>query len=80
MSDDAPMRITVNRDRCESNALCVGLLPQRMTFDDDEALVVSAVPLTPDLAFAAEQAIKACPRSALSLTPVPAPEPLEEHT
>ncbi|HEX4092585.1 MAG TPA: ferredoxin [Trebonia sp.] len=79
MNDDVPTSITVNRDRCESNALCVGLLPQRMTFDDDETLVVSAEPLTPDLALAAEQAIKACPRSALSLTLVPAPVPREEH-
>lgn len=74
------MRITVNRDRCESNALCVSLLPQRMTFDDDEVLVVSAEPLTPGLATAADQAIKACPRSALSLTPAPAPEEHKEHT
>jgi ferredoxin len=72
MSQETPMRITVNRDRCESNAICVGLLPQRMTFNDDEELVVSAEPLTPDLALAAEHAIKACPRSALSLTSDPA--------
>jgi ferredoxin len=51
-----------------------------MSFDDDEVLVVSAEPVTPDLAFAAEQAIKACPRSALSLTPAPAPEQHKEHT
>ena len=81
MSQDTPMRITVNRDRCESNAICVGLLPQRMTFDDDEEeLVVSAEPVTPELALAAEHAIKACPRSALSLTPDPAQEPHKEHS
>jgi ferredoxin len=71
MSESPLRRITVNRDLCESNAICIGLLPQRLTIDDDEVLVVSAEPLTSDLTPAAEHAVKACPRSALSLTPDP---------
>jgi ferredoxin len=72
MSQDAPQRIIVDRDLCESNAICTGFVPQRLSLDDGDVLAVSAEPLTPDLAPAAELAVQACPRSALSLTTSPA--------
>lgn len=34
------MEIKVNRDRCEANAVCVGLAPAVFAIDDDERLVV----------------------------------------
>jgi ferredoxin len=65
------MHITVNRDFCESNGICTGLVPQRLSIGDDDVLVVSPSPLTADLERAAEQAVRACPKSALSLIPDP---------
>jgi len=61
------MRMSVNRDLCESNAVCIGLLPERLALNDDEVLVVSPEPVSPDLVPAAEQAVLGCPRSALTL-------------
>jgi ferredoxin len=46
------MRVVVDPDRCEGNAICVGIAPDLFELDEQEAL--------------AEQAIAECPRAALS--------------
>jgi ferredoxin len=67
------VRIIVNRDFCESNGICTGLVPDRLSIGDDDVLLVSPSPLTPDLERAAELAVQACPKSALSLVADQAP-------
>ena len=60
------MRVVVDRDRCEGNAVCVKIAPQVLTLDDDEYAVVTADPVPVEQEPLAEQAIAECPRAALS--------------
>lgn len=60
------MRVVVDRDRCEGNAVCVGVAPDLFRLDDDEYAVVTADPVPADQEALAEQAIAECPRAALS--------------
>lgn len=60
------MRVVVDRDRCEGNAICVGIAPELFKLDDDEYAVVTVDPIPADQEALAEQAIADCPRAALS--------------
>ncbi len=62
------MRVHVDRDRCEGNAVCVKLVPDVFELDDDEYSTVIVDPVPPELEERAEQAISECPRAALSRT------------
>ena len=61
------MHITVDYDLCESNGVCVGLVPSVFELrDDDNLYLLDDAPdasLRPDL----ELAVKRCPRQALTL-------------
>ncbi len=59
------MRVEVDRDRCEGNAVCVGIAPDLFDLDDDDYAVVKADPVPEDQEEAAEQSIQECPRAAL---------------
>ena len=60
------MRVVVDRDRCEGNAICVGIAPDLFVLDDDDYVMVTKDPIPPDEEALAEQAIADCPRAALS--------------
>ena len=51
------MRVVVDPDRCEGNAICVGIAPELFQLDDDEYAVVTADPIPADQEALAEQAI-----------------------
>ena len=59
------MRVEVDRDRCEGNAVCVGIAPDLFDLDDEDYAVVKADPVPDDLEELAEQSIAECPRAAL---------------
>ena len=59
------MRVEVDRDRCEGNAVCVGIAPDLFDLDDEDYAVVKADPVPDDLEELAEQSINECPRAAL---------------
>ena len=59
------MRVEVDHNRCEGNAVCVGIAPDLFDLDDDEYAVVKADPIPGEQAELAEQAIAECPRAAL---------------
>jgi ferredoxin len=59
------MRVEVDRDRCEGNAVCVGIAPDLFDLDDDDYAVVKADTVPSDQEDLAEQAIAECPRAAL---------------
>ena len=42
------MRVEVDRDRCEGNAVCVGIAPDLFELDDDDYVVVTADPIPAD--------------------------------
>lgn len=60
------MRVVVDRDRCEGNAVCVGIAPDLFVLDDDDYVMVTKDPIPADEEALAEQAIAECPRAALS--------------
>ncbi|MGP4055044.1 ferredoxin [Mycobacterium sp. 4D054] len=59
------MRVEVDRDRCEGNAVCVGIAPDLFELDDDDYAVVKSDPVPPEEEAVAEQSIAECPRAAL---------------
>ncbi len=59
------MRVEVDHDRCEGNAVCVGIAPGLFDLDDDDYAVVKADPVPAGQEELADQAIAACPRAAL---------------
>ncbi|MCB0923315.1 MAG: ferredoxin [Mycobacterium sp.] len=60
------MRVVVDRDRCEGNAVCVGIAPHLFELDEDDYVVVTGNPIPAEAEALAEQAIAECPRAALS--------------
>lgn len=61
------MKIKVDFDLCESNALCEALAPQNFEIDDDDFLQILEENVTDENRDAVNQAIAACPKSAISL-------------
>ena len=59
------MRVEVDRDRCEGNAVCLGIAPDLFDLDDEDYAVVKLDPVPGDQEQLAEQAIVECPRAAL---------------
>ena len=59
------MRVEVDHDRCEGNAVCVGIAPDLFDLDDDDYAVVKADPVPAGQGELAEQAVAECPRAAL---------------
>lgn len=59
------MRVEVDRDRCEGNAVCLGVAPDIFDLDDEDYAVVKVDPVPVDQEELAEQAIAECPRAAL---------------
>ena len=61
------MQVVVDRDLCESNAVCMGILPEVFQVgEDDELRVLDEHPAEP-LRAKVEQAVRMCPKQALSL-------------
>jgi ferredoxin len=63
-----PLRVIVDRDLCESNAVCVKLAPKvfRIDPDTDKMEVLQEVQDEASRA-ATQQAVRMCPRGALSI-------------
>jgi ferredoxin len=59
------MRVEVDHDRCEGNAVCVGIAPDLFDLDDDDYAVVKVDEVPADQEQLAEQSIAECPRAAL---------------
>lgn len=61
------MRVIVNMNRCESNALCMGIAPDIFHLGDDDLLVL--LNEHPDESRRAEvlEAIRQCPKQAISV-------------
>jgi ferredoxin len=61
------MRIVVDRDLCESNAVCVRLAPDLFVIDDDDKMRLLVEQPSGDQVEKAREAVRRCPRNALSL-------------
>jgi ferredoxin len=61
------MRVVVDFDLCESNALCMGLAPEVFEVRDDDLLYVLDENPPEDLREKVEAAVRACPKNAISI-------------
>ncbi|WP_139978498.1 ferredoxin [Nocardioides litoris] len=61
------MRIKVDFDLCESNALCEAMAPDVFELDDDDYLQLKQEETTPEDVADVERAVAACPRAAITL-------------
>lgn len=57
----------VDRDACEANAVCAGLVPDVFEVDDDDNLHILVAEVPPQLAEAVRHAVGSCPKAALRL-------------
>ncbi len=59
------MRVRVDRDLCEANAVCAGLVPEVFEVDDEDNLVILAEQVPGELASQVRHAVQSCPKTAL---------------
>jgi ferredoxin len=65
IGEEVVMRIEVDRDRCEGNAVCVGIAPDLFDLDDEDYAVMKVDEIPTDQEQLAEQSVAECPRAAL---------------
>ena len=61
------MRVIVDYDKCESNAMCMAIAPEVFEVRDDDFLYVLIDEPGEELRAKVEQAVKMCPKQAISL-------------
>jgi ferredoxin len=62
-----PVRVAVDRDACEANGVCAGLVPEVFDLGDGDELAILADPVPRELADAVAHAVRSCPKAALRL-------------
>ena len=61
------MKVKVDFDLCESNALCEGIAPDVFELDDDDYLQLKTDEVTEGNRGLVEQAVASCPRAAIRI-------------
>ncbi|HEY3735823.1 MAG TPA: ferredoxin [Jatrophihabitans sp.] len=61
------MKVSVDFDRCESNALCMQTLPEVFEVRDDGYLYLLVEEIKPEWAERAREAVALCPKQAISV-------------
>ncbi len=61
------MKIVVDFELCEANAVCMGIIPEVFDLDDDDYLHVLSDDVTPDNEDQIREAVRQCPRQAISI-------------
>jgi ferredoxin len=59
------VRVVVDHDECEANAVCVGIAPEMFELDDDEVLHILVEEPDGELLTKAREAVHSCPKRAL---------------
>ncbi|WP_024793558.1 ferredoxin [Tomitella biformata] len=60
------MKVQVDLNLCEANAICVGLAPKVFDLDDDDVLHIVVDEVPEELQKRVRMAIDRCPKAALS--------------
>ena len=60
-------KVVVDFDLCESNAICMGLVPEVFEVRDDDFLYVLQENPPDELRPQVEQAVRQCPKQAISI-------------
>ena len=61
------MKVVVDFDRCESNAVCMGIAPEVFEVRDDDYLYVLQEHPPEELRPKMEEAVRLCPKQAISI-------------
>ena len=61
------MRVVVDFDLCESNAVCMGILPEVFEVRDDDFLYVLDENPPEDLRPKLEESVRRCPKQAIAI-------------
>jgi len=61
------MKIVVDYDLCEANAVCMGCCPECFRVEDDDTLTVLMENPPEALRSKVEEAVRLCPRQAISI-------------
>jgi ferredoxin len=61
------MRVRVDRDACEANAVCASLVPEVFEVDDDDILHIQPAEVPAELMATVRLAVRSCPKAALRL-------------
>ncbi|OBK19863.1 ferredoxin [Mycobacterium asiaticum] len=61
------MRIEVDWELCESNGVCMGIIPEVFQLGDDDMLTVLQPEVTPKNEELVRDAVRQCPRQAISI-------------
>lgn len=61
------MRIEVDWGLCESNGVCMGVVPEVFDLDDDDELHILQPETTVETEAQVREAVRQCPRQAISL-------------
>ncbi len=60
-------KVVVDFDLCESNAICMGIVPEVFEVRDDDFLYVLQEEPPADLRPKVEEAVRRCPKQAISI-------------
>jgi ferredoxin len=61
-------KIVVDFGLCESNAVCMGIIPEVFDLDDDDYLHVLTEEVTPENEALVREAVRQCPRQAIAIS------------
>ncbi|BBF99454.1 ferredoxin [Pseudonocardia autotrophica] len=62
-----PMKVIVDFDRCESNAVCMGVAPEVFEVRDDDYLYILDENPAEALRPKVEEAARSCPKAAITI-------------
>ncbi|MFD1530856.1 ferredoxin [Pseudonocardia aurantiaca] len=65
--DDVGMKVVVDFDLCESNAVCMGIAPEVFEVREDDFLYILDENPPEELRPKLEEAVMSCPRAAIKL-------------
>jgi ferredoxin len=61
-------KIEVDWGLCESNGVCMGVIPEVFQLEDDDTLTVLQEEVTPAIEAQVLEAVRQCPRQAISIS------------
>jgi ferredoxin len=60
-------KIEIDWGLCESNGVCMGIIPEVFRLEDDDTLTVLQEDVTPENEEQVREAVRQCPRQAISI-------------
>ena len=61
------MKVVVDWDLCEANAVCMGVAPEIFRVEEDDTLTILQENPSADMRAKVEEAVRLCPKQAISI-------------